>query len=173
MSVLPQAPEATGVAEYIVLAETVTQIGIDPTGPEDPLVPIASAVEALPVLVATRVPPTASAVSATSSGSTRPPIQKGVGIPVCSSTSSSSSSRPLIPDPAAYAGGPTSLVDVDASRHPKRRKLIHQASMRVSGRVAADHALIDSLSNELDATMRDLQDSNVALDNCQRSKREI
>jgi hypothetical protein len=45
--------------------------------------------------------------------------------------------------------------------------------MRVSGRVAADQALIDSLSNELDALMRDLQDSNVALDNCQRSKREI
>ena len=35
MSVLPQAPEAAGVAEYIVLAETVTQIGIDPTGPAD------------------------------------------------------------------------------------------------------------------------------------------
>jgi hypothetical protein len=64
-------------------------------------------------------------------------------------------------------------VDVDPSRNPKRRELIHQASRRVSARVAADQALIDSLSNELDATMRDLQDSNVALDNCQQSKTEI
>jgi len=71
MSILPQAPEAAGVV---------------------------SATEALPVSVATRFPPTATAVSVTSSGSTRPPIQWGVGIPVRSSTSSSSSSRPPIPE---------------------------------------------------------------------------
>ena len=35
VSLLPQAPEAAGVAEYIVLAEAVAQDGIDPTGPED------------------------------------------------------------------------------------------------------------------------------------------
>jgi hypothetical protein len=69
MSILPQAPEAAGVV---------------------------SATEALPVSVATRVPPTATAVSATSSGSTRPPIQWGVEIPVHSSTSSSSSNNTYV-----------------------------------------------------------------------------
>ena len=109
------------------------------------------------------------------------------GIQVRSSTSSGSSSRPTMPDPAAYAGGSKSLdefingplytsgahvedVDVDATRNPKRRKLIHQACRRVSGRVTADQELIDGLSNELDAAMRELQKSNVALDNCQQSK---
>ena len=44
LSLLPQAPEAAGVAEYIVLAEDVAQDGIDPAGPEDPhsTVPLAT-----------------------------------------------------------------------------------------------------------------------------------
>ena len=56
MSILPQTPEAAGIAEYIVLVEAVAQIGIDPAGPEDPHIPIASATDALPASVATRVP---------------------------------------------------------------------------------------------------------------------
>ena len=187
VSILPQAPEAAGVAEYIVLAETIAQVGIDPAGPEGQLIPVALATEALPGSVATRAPTMAVAVFDVSSAATRP-SQWGRGIPVRSSTSSSSSSRPQIPDPAAYAGGPTSLdefvngpsyssgahvedVDVDASRNPKRIKLIHQACRCVSGRVAADQALIDGLTNELEMAMRELQDSNIALDNSQQSKR--
>ena len=102
----PQAPEAAGVAEYIVLVEAVAQIGIDPARPEDPNIPIALATEALPVSVATRAHTTATAVSATSSDSTRPPIQWGVGIPVHSSTSRGSSSRSPVMDPAAHVGAP-------------------------------------------------------------------
>ena len=64
-------------------------------------------------------------------------------------------------------------VDVDALRNPKRIKLIHQACRCVSGRVAADQALIDGLTNELEMAMCELQDSNIALDNSQQSKREI
>ena len=55
----------------------------------------------------------------------------------------------------------------------KRRKLIHQASRRVTGRGAADQELIDSLSNELDSTMAELQRSDIALDTCQSSKVDI
>ena len=36
VSLLPQAPEAAGIAEYIVLAEAVAQDEINPAGPEDP-----------------------------------------------------------------------------------------------------------------------------------------
>ena len=64
-------------------------------------------------------------------------------------------------------------VDVEVSSNLKRRKLIHQSCRRVSGRVAADQELINDLSNELEMAMRELQESNVALDNCQQSKREI
>jgi hypothetical protein len=55
-----------------------------------------------------RAPTIAVVVSDVSYAAARPP-QCGRGIPVRSSTSSSLSSRPPIPDPAAYAGGPTSL----------------------------------------------------------------
>ena len=96
MAFLPQAPKAAGVAEYIVLAEAVVQDGIHPTGQEDPHIPIASATEALPVLVATRVPAIATAVS-------RPLIQWGVGIPLRPSHRRGSSSRPPVPDSAAQA----------------------------------------------------------------------
>jgi len=41
-------------------------------------------------------------------------------------------------------------VDVEATRDPKRRKLTHHASRRVTGQTAADQELIVSLSNELD-----------------------
>jgi hypothetical protein len=129
-------------------------------------------------------------VFATSSSSTRPPVQWGVGIPLRPSPRRGSSSRPTIPEPAAHAGGPPTLdefingleltsgayvedVDVAATRNPKRRKLIHQAGRRVAGRTTADQELIDSLSNELETTMQQLQESNVALDNCQQSKTEI
>jgi len=78
----------------------------------------------------------------------------------------------------ARAGGPTNLdefingsefgpegdlvdVDVDAAREPKPRKLIHQASRRVTGRAAADQELFDRLSTEF------------GLENCQQSKKEI
>ena len=108
MSTLPQAPEAAGVAEYIVLAEAVAQIGIDPAGPEDQHILVALATKALPGTVATRAPTVVVAVSDVNYAAARP-SQWGRGIPVRSSTSSSSSSRPPIPDPAAYAGGPTSL----------------------------------------------------------------
>ena len=114
----------------------------------------------------------------------------GVGIPIRSSSSRSSSSRPPIPDPAAQAGGPPNLdefvngpmfnlggsaqeVDVEAARNPKRRKLIHRASRRVAGRGTADQELIDSLSNELNSAMEELQRSDIALDNCQSSRSEI
>ena len=103
MSILPQAQEVAGVAEYVVLAEAVAQIGMDSVGTEDPHILIAPATDALPASVATRVPTIATAVSATSSDSTRPPVQWGVGIPIRSSTSRSSSSRPPIPDLAAQA----------------------------------------------------------------------
>ena len=53
VSLLPQAPEAAGVAEYIVLAEAVAQDGIDPTGPEDQHNPLPVATQARPVSVAT------------------------------------------------------------------------------------------------------------------------
>ena len=109
MSILPQAQEVAGVAEYIVLAEAVAQIGMDSAGTEDQHLPIASATDALPASVATRIPTIATAVSATSSDSTRPPARWGVGIPIRSSASRSSSSRPPIPDPAAQAGGPPNL----------------------------------------------------------------
>ena len=62
-------------------------------------------------------------------------------------------------------------VDIEAARDPKRRKLIHHASKRVTGRAAADQELIVSLSNELDSAMRQLQESNVALDICQQRER--
>ena len=64
-------------------------------------------------------------------------------------------------------------VDVEAARNPKRRKLIHRASRRVAGRGAADQELIDSLSNELDSAMVELQRSDIALDNCQSSRSDI
>ena len=163
---------------------------MDSAGTEDQHLPIASATDALPASVATRIPTIAMAVSATSSDSTRPPARWGVGIPIRSSSSRSSSSRAPIPDPAAQAGGPPNLdefingptfnaggsaqeVDVEAARNPKRRKLIHQASRRVTGRGAADQELIDSLSKELDSTMDELQRSDIALDTCQSSKVDI
>jgi septal ring factor EnvC (AmiA/AmiB activator) len=43
----------------------------------------------------------------------------------------------------------------------------------VAGRDTADQELIISLSNELDSAMRQLQESNVALDMCQQSKADI
>jgi hypothetical protein len=52
-------------------------------------------------------------------------------------------------------------VDVDAAREPKPRKLIHQASRRVTGRAAVDQELFDRLSTEF------------GLENCQQSKKEI
>jgi len=135
VSLLPQAPEAAGVAEYIVLAEAVAQDGIDPAGPEDQHIPLPVATEARPVSVAIRAQTVATAVSATSSSSTRPPVQWGVGIPLRPSPRRGSSSRPTIPDPAAHAGGPPTLdefingpeftsgadvedVDVEATRTP-------------------------------------------------------
>ena len=141
MSILPQAPEAAGVAEYIVLAEAVAQVGIDPAGPADQHIPAALATEAPPVSVATRVPAIAVAVSDISYDAARP-SQWGRGIPSRPSSRSGSSSRPLDPDPAAQAGCPPNLdefvngplfnsggsadnVDVDAARDPKRRRLIH------------------------------------------------
>jgi len=51
-------------------------------------------------------------------------------------------------------------VDVEAGRNPKQRKLIHQASRRVTGRAAADQELIDRLSKELDSTMYQMQQAN-------------
>jgi len=190
VSILPPAPEAVGVAEYIVLAEAIAQVGIDPTRPADQHIPVALATEAPPLSFAARVPPIATAVAATSSDSIRLPTQWGVGIPLRSSTSRSSSSRPPVPDPAAQAGGPPNLdeyvngplfnaggstdeVDVEVARDPKRRKLLHQASRRVAGRGTADQELIISLSNELDSTLRELQQSNVALETCQSSRADI
>ena len=49
VSILPQAPEAAGVAEYIVLAEAVAQVGIVPDGPADQHIPVAVATEAPPL----------------------------------------------------------------------------------------------------------------------------
>jgi hypothetical protein len=51
-------------------------------------------------------------------------------------------------------------IDLEVERDPKRRKLIHQE-------------LIISLSNELESAMRQLQESNVALDIVTRSKSDI
>ena len=127
-----------------------------------------------------------TAVSATSSDSKRPPVQWGVGIPIGNRATRGSSSRAPTRTPEAYAGGPPDLdefvngpwynsggsaedVDVDAARELKRRKLIHHASRRVAGRVAADQELIVSLSNELNSAMLELQRSNIALDTCQFS----
>ena len=95
-----------------------------------------------------------------------------------------------MPDSAAQAGGPPNLdkfvnrplyisgnhvedVDVVAARNPKRRKLIHQTSRFVAGRATTDQKMIVSLSNELDSAMRQLQEFNVALDVCQKSKVDI
>jgi hypothetical protein len=128
-----------------------------------------------------------TAVSATSSDSKRPPVQWGVGIPIGNRATRGSSSRAPTRTPEAYAGGPTNLdefviepelgpegnvedIDVDAARELKRRNLIHHASRRVAGRVAADQELIVSLSNVLSSAMRQLQESNVALDIYQQSK---
>ena len=47
LSLLPQASEAAGVAEYIVFAEAVAQDGIDPAGQDDKEIPVALATEAL------------------------------------------------------------------------------------------------------------------------------
>jgi chromosome segregation ATPase len=94
---------------------------------------------------------------------------------------------PPVRDPAAHppnldefvngplfnAGGSTDNEDVEAARDPKRRRLIHQASIRVAGRDTADQELIVSLSNELDSTMQELQRSNIALDTCQSSRADI
>ena len=71
-----------------------------------------------------------------------------------------SSSRAPTRTPEARAGGPTNLdefvngpeygpegdqedVDVESGRDPKRRKLIHHASRRVTGKAAPDQELID------------------------------
>jgi hypothetical protein len=51
VSILPQEPEAAGVAEYIVLAEAEAQVGIAPDGPADQHIPVAVATEAPPVSV--------------------------------------------------------------------------------------------------------------------------
>ena len=64
-------------------------------------------------------------------------------------------------------------IDLEAGRGPKRSKLIHHASRRVPGRAAADQELILNLSNELSSAMRQLQDSNIALDIYQQSKKDI
>jgi len=42
--------------------------------------------------------------------------------------------------------------DVDVARDPMRRKLIHQASRRVTGTAAADQEFISRLSIELGST---------------------
>ena len=114
----------------------------------------------------------------------------GVGIPIRNSSNRGSSTRPPVPDPAAHAGGPPTLdefvngpvfnsgdrvddIDVEAGHNPKRRKLIHQASRRATGRATADQELIISLSNELGSAMHQLQESNVALNTCQQSKEDI
>ena len=76
------------------------EVGIDPAEPEGQHIPVALATEALPVSVATRAPTVAVVVSDIRYDSTRPPTW-GRGIPVRSSTSSGSSSRPTMPDPAA------------------------------------------------------------------------
>ena len=82
MSLLPQAPEAAGVAEYIVLAEAVAQDRIIPAGPEDLYSTIPLATEAHPVSVAIRAHTLATAMSVTNSDSIRPRVQWGVGIPL-------------------------------------------------------------------------------------------
>ena len=99
MLILPLAPEAAGVAEYIVLAEAVSQVGIAPDGPADQHIPVAVATEAPPVSVATVIPAVAVAVSDISYDAARPP-QWGRGIPSRPSSRSSSSSRPPVRDPA-------------------------------------------------------------------------
>jgi len=80
VSLLPQAPEAASVAEYIVLAEAVAQVGIAPDGPADQHIPVAVATEAPPVSVATMVPAIAVAVSDISHDAARS-SQWGRGIP--------------------------------------------------------------------------------------------
>jgi hypothetical protein len=171
VSVLPQAPEASDVAEYIVLAEVVAQDGIDPTRLRDPLSTVPSAIEARPVAVAVVAQPLATAASGASSSSQRPPVRWGAGIPIGPQTTRVYSSRlSLTRTPEARAGGPITLVeftngdlsdvDVDAEREPKRRKLIHHDSRRVTGRAAADQELIDKLSTELTSAMRQLQQAN-------------
>ena len=55
----------------------------------------------------------------------------------------------------------------------KRRALPSGASRRVAGRGTVDQELIDSLSNELDSAMDELQRSDIALDNCQSSRSDI
>jgi hypothetical protein len=109
VSLLLQAPEAAGVAEYVVLAEAVAQDGIAPTRPKDPHSTVPSAMEAQPVSVAIRAHTLATAVSATSSDSTQAPVQWGVGIPLRSSSNRGSSSRATTSTPEAHAGGPTTL----------------------------------------------------------------
>jgi hypothetical protein len=64
-------------------------------------------------------------------------------------------------------------IDLEAGRDPQRRKLIHHASRRVSGRAVADQELIISFSFELEVAMRQLHESNVALNTCQQSKNDI
>ena len=76
-------------------------------------------------------------------------------------------------DPAGPEDAHSTVPLATETREPKRRKLIHNASRLVAGRAAADQELIVSLSNELSSAMRQLQESNVALDNCQQSKAEI
>ena len=63
--------------------------------------------------------------------------------------------------------------DVDVARDPKRRKLIHQASRRVTGTAAADQEFISRLSIELGSTMYQLQHANITLMNYQDSQEEI
>ena len=76
VSLLPQAPEAAGVAEYIVFAEAVAQDGIDPAGQDDKDIPVALATEAL-LSQSQQGPTTAVAVSDISYDSTRPPTWEG------------------------------------------------------------------------------------------------
>jgi hypothetical protein len=75
--------------------------------------------------------------------------------------------------PLYKTGDRVENVDVEAGRNPKRRKLIHQASRRVTGRTTADQELIARLSNELDEAMHQLQESNVALNICQQAREDI
>ncbi len=86
--------------------------------------------------------------------------------------SDSTSLDEFINGPLYTSGAQVDEVDVDTPRNPKRRKLIHQACRRASGRVAADQELINNLSTELERAMQELQESNDALDNCQQSKVE-
>jgi hypothetical protein len=101
VSFLPQAPEAAGEAEYIVLAEAVAQ-------DQHSTVPLATYAQLVSVATA-RANTLATVEPASSSGSQRPPVQWGVGIPLRPSSSRGTSSRSPIPDPAAQAGGPPNL----------------------------------------------------------------